>query len=140
MEETQAGGKKGENRRRFVLAGVKRGGSAGLIVILQEAGELILVIDAGAEMVANRPDMPFAETIVKALVVSVIEALLLHGPFHVPVHFRHETELGMLIAHAPGGFRPEWRRRDVPCLLKNFREDQHRHVAAHAITMPGNSE
>src|SRR5512132_1770208 len=63
-------------------------------MVLEEASELILIVQRRDQMVAYRPSAPLAQSIVEPLVVAVIEPLLLQGPFQVPVHFRHEQEAG----------------------------------------------
>ena len=88
---------------------------------------------------ATSARVPFAQAVVEPLVVGVVEALLLQRPFHVPIDFRHEAEVRNLLAHAADRLGPERLGRDAPGPLEDFRQDQHRHVAAHAVALTGDS-
>src|SRR5262249_41593115 len=85
MEETKPGRQESDDSRCPVHVEGESRGRAGLIVILQETRKLVLVIKAGQEMVVNRARMSFAQAVVEALVVSVVEAVLLQRPFQIPV-------------------------------------------------------
>ena len=76
----------------------KRRGGPRLVVVLEEAGQLVLIVEPGVKMLADGPGMAFAEAVVEPLVVGVVEALLLERPFQVPVDLGHEAEAGMLAA------------------------------------------
>ena len=106
-------------------------------MVLQEAGQLVLVVQPRAEVLAHRPGVPVAEAVVQPLVVGVIEALLLQRPFQVPVDLGHEAEVRDTLAHAPGRLRPEGLGLDAPGPLEDVGQDQHGHVAAHAVALPG---
>src|SRR5439155_23720952 len=80
-----------------------------LVVIFHEASELVLIIQLCAQMLPHRPRMPLAQPVVESLVVSVVEALLLHGPFEVPVHLGHEAKTRNARAHSPRRLGPERR-------------------------------
>src|SRR6476469_5738102 len=88
-------------------------------------------------MLAYGPGVALAQTIVQPFVVSVVETLLLHRPFQVPVDLRHEHEVRRLLSYALRRFRPEQLRFDTPSSLKYLWYNQHRHVAAHAVTLVG---
>ena len=57
MEEAQAGREEGDDRRRLVLRPGKFGRGARLVVVFEKAGELVLVVEAGEQMIADRPDV-----------------------------------------------------------------------------------
>ena len=137
MEESQARRQERDDRGGLVDFRGKRRRGPRLVVVLQEAGQLVLVIQARVEMLAHRPGMAVAEAVVEPLVVGVIEALLLERPFQVPVDLGHEEEAGNALAHALGRRRPEERRTLAPGSLEHVRQDQHGHVAAHAVALTG---
>ena len=120
----------------WAAAGERRG-RARLVVVLQEADHLVLVIEIGVEVLADRPDVAVAQPIVQPLVVGVVESLLLQRPFEIPVDLGHEAEAGRLLAHARGGSRPEGLRAEAPRPLEHVGQHQHRHVAAHAVALSG---
>src|SRR5215831_14223371 len=45
----------------------------------------------------------------------------------------------MLLANAANRVRPEWRRFAAPRAFEYLGQDQHSHVAAHAVALPGDS-
>ena len=137
VEETQAGRQKRDDRRGLMNFRRERRRRPRLVVVLQETGELVLVIEARVEMLAHRPRMAFPEAIVEPLVVGVVEALLLQRPFQVPVDLGHEEEAGNTFPDPLGRRRPEERRSLAPGSLEDFGQDQHRHVAADAVALPG---
>jgi hypothetical protein len=63
------------------------------------------------------------------------QALLQERPFEVPVDLGKEEESGRLRADDRCGLRPEGSRRDPPCPLEDFRQNQHRHIATDAIAL-----
>src|SRR5258708_14539535 len=89
------------------------------------------------EVVPHWPRLPRAETVVQALVIGVVEALLQHDPFEVPVDLGHEAEAWSLRAYALDRLRPERRRRKTPGSLEDFGQHEHGHVAADAVTLAG---
>ena len=111
------------------------GRRARLVVVLEEAGELVLVVEPGVEVLANRPRMLLAQAVVEPLVVRVIESLLLHRPFEIPVDFGHEAEAGDLLANLRDDARPERLRPAAPRALEDVGQDEHGHVAAHAVAL-----
>ena len=89
-------------------------------------------------MFSHRASVTVAQAVIQALVIGVIKSLLLQHPFQVPIDFGHEAKLGIALPHALDRRRPERLGRDVPGSLENIRQQQHRHVAAHAIALAGN--
>src|SRR5688572_24592642 len=85
-----------------------------LVVVFEESSQLVLITQSGMKMLAHRPSMTFAQPIVKPFVVGVIETLLLHCPFQVPVDLGHELKVRVPASHGVGGPGPEWLRRDTP--------------------------
>src|SRR5262249_11332012 len=79
--------------------------------------------------------------------VRVIEALLLERPLEIPVSLGHEHEIGSTLAHPRDGDRPEGvvesraaiaRARPLsPRARDDVWQDEHGHVAAHAIALLG---
>ena len=63
-----------------------------LVVVLEEAREPVLVVEAREEVLPHRPCLAALEAVVEPLVVRVVEALLLEGPLEVPVDLREEEE------------------------------------------------
>ena len=137
VEETQAGGQKRDDRRGLMNFRRERRRRPRFVVVLQETGELVLVIEARVEMLAHRPCMAFPEAIVEPFIVSVVEALLLQRPFQIPVDLGHEEEAGNALTHTLGRRRPEERRTLAPGSFEYVRQDQHGHVAAHAVALSG---
>ena len=90
-------------------------------------------------MLAHRPGVLLAQAVVQPLVVGVVEALLLQRPFHVPVDLGHET--GSRDACSRTARSPAARRvgPDAPGAFEHVGQDQHRHVAADAVALPGDS-
>ena len=105
-------------------------------MVLQKAGQLVLVVQTRVEMLAHRQGMSVAEAVVQPFVVSIIESLLQQGPFQVPVDFGQEAEVRNPLAHAPDRRRPEGLGLDAPGPFKDFRQDKHGHIAAHAVALP----
>ena len=62
-----------------------------------------------------------AQAVIKPLVVGVVKSLLLQRPFQIPVNFRHEYKVGMLVPDLLGGLGPKWFGFNAPGPLKNFR-------------------
>ena len=137
LEEAQARRQVRDDGRRLVDAGRERRRGPRLVVVLQEAGQPVLVIEPGQEVLAHRPGVPLAQAVVQPLVVGVVEPLLLQRPFEVPVDLGHEAEVGDLLPHAPGRLRPERLGADAPGPLEDLGQDEHGHVAAHAVALPG---
>ena len=57
MEKAQARRQKGDDRCRLVLRPGKFGRGARLVVIFKKSRELILIVEAGEQVTADRPDM-----------------------------------------------------------------------------------
>src|SRR5262249_25943355 len=93
VEETQPWGQERDDGRGFMNSWRKRGGRPRLVVIFQKAGQLVLVIEPGVEMLTHRPGMSIAQAVVEPFVICVIEPLLLQPPFHVPLDLRPAPQL-----------------------------------------------
>jgi hypothetical protein len=72
-------------------------------VVLEEAGQMILEVEAGEEVLADRAGVALFQAVVEPLVVGVVEALLLEGPLEVPVDLGEEEEARDLGADGLGG-------------------------------------
>src|SRR5437879_2278964 len=81
MEEAQPGGQIGDDRRCLMNLWRECCRSPRLVVVFRKAGQLVLVIRPGLEVLPDRPGLPLSETVVKPFVVGVIEPLLLQRPF-----------------------------------------------------------
>jgi hypothetical protein len=93
---------------------------ARLVVVFEKARQLVLVIEPGEQMTTNRRGMTLPQPVVKPLIVAVSKALLLQGPFEIPIDFRHEGKVRVLRMHARDRLWPEWFRRHSPGALKNL--------------------
>jgi hypothetical protein len=109
-------------------------------VVFEKAGESVLVVEAREQMIADRPHMALSQAVVEPLVVAVGEALLLQGPFEVPIDLGHEGESGIPSVHCCRRLRPERLWRDPPGPLENLGQQQHRHVAAYAVALAGDRD
>ena len=96
VKETQTGGQEREDCRGFMHVRRERGRRPRLVVVFHEAGQLVLIVEPGVEMLAHRPGVPLAEAVVEPFVVGVVESLLLHRPFPIPVDLGHERKFGCL--------------------------------------------
>lgn len=63
-------------------------------MVLQEADETALERGVGAQVGADGVGAVVQQTVVEPFVVAVVEALLLEGPFEVPVGLGDEEETG----------------------------------------------
>ena len=130
-----------DDGRGLVHAGREGRGGPGLVVVLQEPGELVLVVEPGVQVLAHRPRVSLAQAVVEPLVVGVVEPLLLHRPFQVPVDLGHEAgSSGRRSRTRCGRLGPEQRRPAAPGPLEDLRQDEHGHVAAHAVALPGDPQ
>src|SRR5262245_452705 len=84
--------------------------------------------------------MAIAQTIVETLVVRVVEPLLLHGPFEFPIDLGHEAEPRVPLADGARGVGPEGRSATSPSTLEDVGQNEHGHVAPHAVALPGDAE
>jgi hypothetical protein len=110
MEKPQSGREECDHRRRAMHVGTERGGRSRLVVVFKETSQLVLVIESGPKVISYRWGMLLAQAIVQPLVVRIVESLLLHGPFQVPVHLGHESEARYALAHALDRARPRSNR------------------------------
>src|SRR5262249_4896968 len=100
--------------------GRKRGCRPRLVVVLQKAGEFVLIIQPCVKVFAHRTGVVLTKAVVEPLVVRVVETLLLERPFQVPVNLRHEDETGHSFAHALSRLWPEERRALTPGSLEDL--------------------
>ena len=126
-----------DDGRRLVHAGREGRGGPGLVMVFQEPGHLVLIVEFGAQMVTHGTGMAFAEAVIQPLIIGVIESLLLKRPFQVPVDLGHEAEARSFFAHALSRLRPERLRLKTPSPFEDVGQDEHGHVAAHSITLTG---
>src|SRR5499433_3401663 len=140
VEEAETWRQERDDGGRFVHARGEARGSPGLVVILEESGEPVLIVESGEEMLAHRPRVTLAQPIVEPLVVSVVEALLHHGPLEIPIHLRHEREARCALPRPADRLRPEQWRPSPPGPLEDVRQDEHGHVAADAVALASNPE
>src|SRR5659263_312392 len=108
---------------------------AWFVMILKEAGKLILIVRCCIKMLTHSSCMAFTQTVIKPLVIGIIKALLLHGPLHIPVHFGHEAKTRNFVTDGLNGDWPEGFRFAAPCLFKNLRHDQHCHIASYSVAL-----
>src|SRR5262245_23980232 len=114
MKETQPRRQESNYGSRFMNFWGKRGCRSRLVMVFQKARQLALIIQSCMKMLAHRTGMTLAQPIVKPFIVRVVEPLLLHPPFQVPVDFGHKTKVRKFFANLLGRFGPEWLRRDAP--------------------------
>src|SRR5262245_114997 len=128
MKEPQARRQVGDDRGRFVHRRCKRGGRTRLVMVFHEARDLVLIVEAGGQMLPYRSGTALAQAIVETLVVRVVEPLLLHGPFEVPIDLGHEAEPRAPRAYRSYRLGPEERRATSPGAREDVGQDQHRHI------------
>ena len=107
-------------------------------MVFEEARQSFLVVQSCLQVFTDRSRMAVAQPVVQAFVVGVIEALLLQHPLEIPIHLCQEQEVREALSNAPDRPRPEWLRPPSPRPLEHLRQQEHRHVAAHAVTLSGN--
>src|SRR4051812_21450037 len=77
VEEAQAGRKIADDGGCLMPRPNEGRPCPGLIVVLQEAGEAVLILKVGGQMRAKRRGISLAKPVVKAFVIAIVEALLL---------------------------------------------------------------
>src|SRR5262249_28676097 len=97
MKEAQTGREESDDGGGFMAPGREGRRRSGLVVILEKARQAVLIIQTGVKVPAYGPRMPIAQPVVQPLVIGVVEALLLHRPFQIPVDLGHEQEFRMLL-------------------------------------------
>src|SRR5262245_28730165 len=122
-----------------MAGGIERRRRAWLVVVLHESSQAILEIETGGEMFADRPRMTVAQSVVEPLVVAVVEALLLERPFEIPIDLGHEDESRVSFVNASDRPRPEDGAIEPPGPPEHVGQDEHRHVAAHAVALTGDA-
>src|SRR4051812_28779144 len=140
MKKTQTGRQIRDDGGSLVHLRWEGGSGPRLVVVLHKACEPVLIVEAGEQMLSRTPGVAVAETIVEALVVRVVEALLVHGRFEVPIDFGHEAESWNPFANARRRLGPEERSTTTPGALEDIGEDEHGHVTPHPVALFGNSE
>jgi hypothetical protein len=86
MKETQSRRQEGDDRGGLVDILCEGRGSAGLVVILQKARQFVLVVEPRTEVIADRPSVMLAQTIIESLVVGVVETYLISASDTNPTH------------------------------------------------------
>src|ERR1700730_10106478 len=84
MEEAQPWSGIGNDRRRPVLRPRELGRCPRLVMVFEKTGELVLVVEAGEQVIADRPDVAVPQTVVEPLVVAIVKALLLQPSIRGP--------------------------------------------------------
>ena len=79
---------------------------AGLVVILQETDEPVLVGHVGQQVQPHALGVAVLHPIVELLVVTVVESLLLERPFQIPIGLGQEPELRVARPHCRDKRRP----------------------------------
>src|ERR1700733_13373500 len=92
---------------------------AGLVMILQKPYEFALIIKTRIQMFADRSNVPGLEPVVQPFIVAIIEALLLQGPFQIPIYLRHESKGRMCLADYLRCLGPKRLRDDPPGTRKD---------------------
>ena len=138
LEEAKARGEEGDDGGGLVLGPGEGGRSPRLVMVLQKAGQLVLIVEAGEEMTPDLRRIGMAQPVIEPLVVAIVEALVLQRPFEVPIDLRHESEAGVGLADRGDRLGPERLRRQAPGAVEHLGQQQHRHVAAQPIAMLGN--
>src|SRR4051812_41923469 len=124
-------------------------GGAWFVMVLDEARGVLLIRWCCTEVVAHVGCGAGAQAVVKAFVVSIIEALLLQTRFHGPIHLGHKSEFRMTATDGCDRIGPErnidrseavvGKRTIAPRANKDVRLEKHRHIAAHAVTKFGDT-
>src|SRR5215813_13898994 len=91
MEEAQPGGEERDDSRGFLDVGRKDGSRPRLVVVLEETGQLVLVVEPGVEMLTHRPGVTLPEPVVEPLVVVVFESSLLQRIHNLPLPGRAQA-------------------------------------------------
>ena len=84
--------------------------------------------------------MALSQPVVEPLVIAIGEALLLQSPFEVPIDFGHKGEVGIFLVHRRRRPWPESLGGYPPGAVKNLGQQQHRHVATHAVAFAGDRD
>src|ERR1700716_1466751 len=77
LEEAQARREEGDCGGGSMLRPGEGGRRAGFVVVLEEARESVLVVEAGIQVVAHGVGVPGLQAVIQSLVVAIVEALLL---------------------------------------------------------------
>ena len=147
VDEAQPGQQQRQDGRRLVDPRRKYGRGTRLIVVLEKSHGAALIVGVGAEMTAHGAGILSTQAVVEALVVREVEALLLERPLEIPVRLGHEHELGAALTDVLDGHRPErivdeqapvaGTRPVAPRAVDDLGQDEHGHVAPHAVALTG---
>src|SRR5580692_1994521 len=123
-----------------LLCGPKGRRGSRLVVVLEEANQLLLVGKVSAEMKPNSLCIVMLQAIVEPLVVTEVEPLLLQLPLQVPVGLGNEAEVRMRSLDGWDHVTPILGWRPLPCTtapstFEDLVEQKHGHVATDAITL-----
>ena len=114
-------------------------------MVLDEPKELCLVSEVSTEMQPHTLGIVMLQTVVKALVVTKVEALLLQLPFEVPVSFGNKEEVGIGFFDGRNQLAPVFccrrlSRTAAPGTFEDRIKQQHRHVTTDAVALAGDTQ
>src|SRR6266404_5851727 len=114
----------------------KRCRSTRLVVILNEAKQLVLVRESGTQVKPDALCVRVFKVVVECFVVTVIKAQLLQFPLQVPVSLGNEQKAGMRSLYVRNDIYPilcggRCACTRCPCALEDRVQKQHCHVSAH---------
>src|ERR1700733_4811860 len=100
--------------RRSFLCRRKNGGSARLVMVLEEAEQLLLVAQIGAQVQSHALGLFVFQTIIEPLVVAEVEPELLQLRLQVPISFSHKEEVRIYPLDGGDDLSPVLGRRSLP--------------------------
>src|SRR5215469_13092932 len=107
VKESQTWTQKSQDGSRAMNVRRECRGCPGLVMVFEKAHRLFLKIFVRVKMLAHRPRVLVQKTVVEALIVGKIKALLLERPFQIPVNLGHKEEIGLLRVNGLECKRPE---------------------------------
>ena len=141
VHEAHARREQRHDRRTDRARRTERVGRALLVVILNKARALFLERHRTPQMLSDAMKIILQEAVIQNLVVGEVKTLRLQMGFLVPIRFGQKDEIGMTLGDHADRFLPKAAVDRIrpgpraPCPLEDFRDDQHRHVAAHAVAL-----
>src|SRR5580704_7101203 len=128
------------DRGGLLLCGRKGRCSPRLIVVLEEAKQLLLVGEVSTEMKPNPLCIVMLQAIIEPLVVAEVEPLLLQLPLQVPVSLGNEAEVWMRSLDGRDHVTPVLGCRPLPCTtapgaFEDLVQQKHGHIATDAIAL-----